>query len=142
MTLDEKVSMTHTLSDSTHSREVAAIPRLCVPQLLLNNGPAGVGSGGIVQRRRRRCPHRSSAAASFDPSIARAYGAVEGREERATWADTMEGPDVDIARTPLNGRTFEAYGEDPYLAGQIGTANVQGIQSQGVHRHAQALRGE
>src|SRR5882757_1932162 len=132
MTLDEKVSMTHTLSDSTHSREVAAIPRVCVPQLLLNNGPAGVGSGGIVQPQTTALPAPLSAAASFDPTIARAYGAVEGRETRNVGRNTMEGPDVDIARTPLNGRTFEAYGEDPYLAGQIGTANVQGIQSQGV----------
>ncbi|HZE50537.1 MAG TPA: glycoside hydrolase family 3 N-terminal domain-containing protein, partial [Jatrophihabitantaceae bacterium] len=132
MTLDEKVSMTHTLSDSTHSREVAAIPRVCVPQLLLNNGPAGVGSGGIVQPQTTALPAPLSAAASFDPSIARAYGAVEGRETRNVGRNTMEGPDVDIARTPLNGRTFEAYGEDPYLAGQIGTANVQGIQSQSV----------
>src|SRR5882762_4488949 len=132
MTLDEKVSMTHTLSDSTHSREVAPVPRLCVPQLLLNNGPAGVGSGGIVQPQSTALPAPLSAAASFDPAIARAYGGVEGRETRNVGRNNMEGPDIDIARTPLNGRTFEAYGEDPYLAGQIAAGDIDGIQSQGV----------
>jgi beta-glucosidase len=69
---------------------------------------------------------------SFDPSVARAYGVVEGRETSDVGRNDMEGPNLNIARTPLNGRTFEAYGEDPYLAGQIGAGNVQGIQSQGV----------
>jgi beta-glucosidase len=64
--------------------------------------------------------------------MARAYGVVEGRETRDTGRNLMEGPDINIARTPLNGRTFEAYGEDPYLAGRIAAGNIDGIQSQGV----------
>jgi beta-glucosidase len=132
LTLDEKVSMTHTLSDATHSRETAPIPRLCVPALLLNNGPAGVASGGIVQPQATALPAPLAAAASFDPAIARAYGVVEGRETRDVGRNVMEGPNINIARTPLNGRTFEAYGEDPFLAGQIVVDNVRGIQSQGV----------
>ena len=44
----------------------------------------------------------------------------------------MEGPDINIARVPVNGRTFEAYGEDPYLAGQIAAGELTGIQSRGV----------
>ena len=132
MTLDEKVLMTHTLSDATHSREVAPIPRLCVPALLLNNGPAGVASGGIVQPQATALPAPIALAASFDQSTARAYGTVMGRETRDVGRNVMEGPDVNIARTPLNGRNFEAYGEDPFLAGQIVVGNVRGIQSQGV----------
>ncbi|HEX6444545.1 MAG TPA: glycoside hydrolase family 3 C-terminal domain-containing protein [Streptosporangiales bacterium] len=132
MTLDEKVAMTHAISDDAHAREVPAIDRLCIPPLLLNNGPAGVGSGGIVQPNTTALPAPLGSAASFDPAVARAYGAVEGRETRDTGRNQMEGPDVNIARVPLNGRTFEAYGEDPYLAGRIAVANVQGIQSQGV----------
>ena len=132
MTLDEKVAMTHAISDSTHSREVPPIDRLCIPALLLNNGSAGVGSGGVVQPQATALPAPLDAAASFDPAIARAYGTVEGRETRAVGRNDMEGPDINIARTPLNGRTFEAYGEDPYLAGQIAVGNVEGIQSQGV----------
>ena len=132
MTLDEKVAMTHAISDSTHSREVPPIERLCIPALLLNNGSAGVGSGGVVQPQTTALPAPLDAAASFDPAIARAYGTVEGRETRDVGRNDMEGPDINIARTPLNGRTFEAYGEDPYLAGQIAAGNVEGIQSQGV----------
>jgi beta-glucosidase len=132
MTLDEKVAMTHAISDSQHSREVPAIPRLCVPPLLLNNGPAGVGSGGVVQPQATALPAPLGLAASFDPRAARAYGAVLGRETGDVGRNQMEGPDVNIARTPLNGRTFEAFGEDPFLAGQIAAANVRGIQAQGV----------
>jgi beta-glucosidase len=132
MTLDEKVAMSHAISNSAHMREVPAIPRLCIPALLLNNGSAGVGSGGPVQPNSTALPAPLGLAASFDPSIARAYGTVEGRETRAVGRNDMEGPDINIARTPLNGRTFEAYGEDPYLAGQIAVGNVAGIQSQGV----------
>ena len=132
MTLDEKVAMTHAISDSTHSREVPGNERLCIPPLLLNNGPAGVGSGGVVQPNTTALPAPLGLAASFDPTVARAYGAVEGRETRDVGRNDMEGPNVNIARTPLNGRTFEAYGEDPYLGGQIAAGNIQGIQSQGV----------
>lgn len=136
MTLDEKVGMMHAISDSTHAREVPPIPRLCVPALLLNNGPAGVGSSGPVQAQTTALPAPLGLAAGFDPSVARAYGTVEGRETRDTGRNLMEGPDINIARTPLNGRTFEAYGEDPYLAGQIADGNIDGIQSQGVIANA------
>jgi beta-glucosidase len=132
MTLDEKVAMTHTISDSTNAREIPAIPRLCIPSLLMNNGPAGVGSGGIVQYQATALPAPLGVAASFDPQVARAYGVVEGRETSDTGRNLMEGPDINIARTPLNGRTFEAYGEDPYLAGQIAVGDIGGIQYQGV----------
>ena len=132
MTLDEKAGMMHAVSDGTHDREVPPVPRLCVPALLLNNGPAGVGSSGPVQAQATALPAPLGLAASFDPSMARAYGVVEGRETRDTGRNLMEGPDINIARTPLNGRTFEAYGEDPYLAGRIAAGNIDGIQSQGV----------
>jgi beta-glucosidase len=132
MTLDEKVAETHAISDATHAREVPGNARLCIPRLLLNNGPAGVGSGGVVQPQTTALPAPLSVAASSEPAIAQAYGGVEGRDTRAVGRNDMEGPNVNIARTPLNGRTFEAYGEDPYLAGQIASANVAGIQAQGV----------
>jgi beta-glucosidase len=136
MTLDEKTAMMHAISDSTHDREVPAIPHLCIPALLLNNGPAGVGSAGTTQYQTTALPAPLGLAATFDPGMARAYGAVEGRETRETGRNLMEGPDINIARTPLNGRTFEAYGEDPYLAGQIAIGNIDGIQSQGVIANA------
>src|SRR5262249_57660637 len=87
---------------------------------------------GPVEAETTALPAPLGLAASFDASMARAYGAVEGRETRDTGRNLMEGPDINIARTPLNGRTFEAYGEDPYLAGRIAAGNIDGIQSQGV----------
>ncbi|WP_030437692.1 beta-glucosidase family protein [Actinoplanes subtropicus] len=132
MTLDEKVQEMHTISDSQHAREVPANPRLCIPALLMNNGPAGVSSGGPVMLRATALPAPIGQAATFDPSAARRYGMIEGVETRDQGRNLMEGPNLNIARVPLNGRTFEAFGEDPYLAGRIAVGNIQGIQSQGV----------
>jgi beta-glucosidase len=132
MTLDEKMQEMHTISDATHSREVPAIPRLCVPALLMNNGPAGVSSGGPVQFPATALPAPIGQAATFDPLTAWWYGTVEGRDTHAQGRNLMEGPNVNIARVPLNGRTFEAFGEDPFLAGRIAAGNIRGIQGQGV----------
>jgi beta-glucosidase len=132
MTLDEKVSMMHSVSDSGHSRETLPIPRLCIPALRLNNGSNGVGSGGPVQPQTTALPAALGLAASFDPTVAQRFGKVTGRETRDVGRNLQEGPDINIARVPLNGRTFEAYGEDPYLAGQIAAGTVQGIQSEGT----------
>src|SRR5438477_268394 len=71
-------------------------------------------------------------AATFDPLTAWWYGTVEGRDTHAQGRNLMEGPNVNIARVPLNGRTFEAFGEDPFLAGRIAAGNTRGIQGQGV----------
>jgi beta-glucosidase len=132
MSLDEKLSMLHAVSDSAHARETLPIARLCVPALRLNNGSAGVGSGGPVQPQATALPAPLGLAASFDPGVAFRYGAVMGRETRAIGRNLQEGPDINIARVPLNGRTFEAYGEDPVLAGQIAVGAVRGTQSEGT----------
>src|SRR3954451_821945 len=132
MTLDEKVQEMHTISDSQHAREGPPTPRLCIPALLMNNGPAGVSSGGPVMQPATALPAPIGQAATFDPSAARRYGTIEGVETRDQGRNLMEGPNVNIARVPLNGRTFEAFGEDPYLAGQIAVGNIRGIQSRGV----------
>jgi beta-glucosidase len=136
LTLDEKIGLLHSISDNEHAREIPPVPRLCIPALKLNNGPAGVGSSGVVQFQSTALPAPLGEAASFDPAVAHAYGAVEGRETWATGRNLMEGPNLNIARTPLNGRTFEAFGEDPFLAGQIAAANIRGIQSEGVIANA------
>jgi beta-glucosidase len=85
-----------------------------------------------VQPQTTALPAPLGLAASFDPQVAFRYGAVMGRETRAVGRNLQEGPDINIARVPLNGRTFEAYGEDPHLAGEIVTGTVQGIQSEGT----------
>ena len=132
MTLDQEVQETASVSTATESREVPAIGSLCVPALLLTNGSAGISTGGPVQEPATALPAPISLAATWDPAAAAGYGRVEGAEALDQGRNDVEGPDINIARVPVNGRTFEAYGEDPYLAGQIAAGNVTGIQSQGV----------
>lgn len=133
MTLDEKITELHGVQDADHRRFVPGIPRLGIPPLRVTNGPAGVGPGDDPsQPAATALPAPISLAASFDPSIARQYGAVTGIETGDLAHNLLEGPDVNIARVPVNGRTFEGYGEDPYLASQIGVPNIEGIQSKGI----------
>src|SRR6202008_606460 len=103
--------------------------RLCIPALNLEDGPQGVADNvpGVTQ-----LPAPVALAAAFDPRLARAYGAVVGSEERGKGANIALGPTVNIVRDPRWGRAFESLGEDPYLAGKMGAANITGIQSQGV----------
>ncbi|MTD54494.1 glycoside hydrolase family 3 C-terminal domain-containing protein [Amycolatopsis pithecellobii] len=128
MTLDEKLQELHGDNSHSYSGTVPAQPRLCIPALTLNDGPGGVGLGmsGITQ-----LPSPVSLASTFDKPLGKQYGQVIGSEEWAKGAAVALGPTVNIVRDPRWGRAFESYGEDPYLAGQIGVADVQGIQSTG-----------
>ena len=129
MTLDQKITMVHGDSTSPYAGQIPAIAALCVPALNLEDGPGGVGDGmtGVTQ-----LPAPVSAAASWDPSLVSQYGSVIGNEQWGKGANVDLGPTVNIVRDPRWGRAFESYGEDPYLAGQIGVADIKGIQSQGV----------
>ncbi len=133
MTLDEKIEELHGIRDATHYRYVPGIPRLGIPPLRVANGPAGVGpAGDRPQLPATALPAPISLAATWDVEAARAYGAIIGKEARALGYGLLEGPDVNVMRVPQNGRTFEAFGEDPYLDGQIAVRVVEGIQSQRV----------
>jgi beta-glucosidase len=135
MTLDEKISQTHTTLRGAGgiARFVPGIPRLGIPDFLITNGPAGVGTGAVPdQPSATALPAPVALAASFDTGLARDYGVVEGRETANVGHSLIEAPDVNMVRVYQNGRAFENYGEDPYLAGQLAVANIDGIQSQGV----------
>jgi beta-glucosidase len=129
MTLDDKIQMVHGAAGSAYAGDVPAIPRLCVPELKLEDGPGGVGDGmtGVTQ-----LPSPVSVAASWDTSLAQQYGSVIGNEQWGKGANVDLGPTVNIVRDPRWGRAFESYGEDPYLAGQLGAADITGVQNQGV----------
>jgi beta-glucosidase len=92
-------------------------------------GAGGVGSGGTGAT---AMPAGMALAANFDPAMASGYGAVVGAEVKHRGFDGDYGPTVNIMRTPLGGRTFEAYGEDPFLAGQTAVGWIEGLQAQGV----------
>ena len=132
MTVTQEAAETAAVSTTTESRQVPAIPSLCIPALLLTNGSAGISTGAPAQQPATALPAPVSLAATWDQGDAERYGVVEGREALDQGRNDVEGPDINIARVPVNGRTFEAYGEDPYLAGQVAAADVTGIQSQGV----------
>ncbi|GAA2578553.1 glycoside hydrolase family 3 C-terminal domain-containing protein [Actinomadura fulvescens] len=137
MTLDEKIALMASddplggplggFSENAHADTNAGIPRLGIPPLYMADGPAGVRQGRATQ-----LPAPISVAAGFDPDAARRYGATVGWEARHRGNDVIFGPTVDVLRTPRNGRTFEAFGEDPYLAATTGASWVRGAQGQGV----------
>jgi beta-glucosidase len=132
MTLQEKITELHGMHDDVHQRYVPPITRLGIPGFRIANGPAGVGPGDEHhQLPATALPAPISLASTWDPRLAREYGEVIGLEAKASDDDLLEGPDINIARVPQNGRTFEAFGEDPYLVGRIAVAEIQGIQSQG-----------
>src|SRR5918998_2079978 len=71
-------------------------------------------------------------AASFDEAIAARYGGVIGDEARKKGNDVVHAPTVNIMRTPLAGRTFEGFGEDPFLTSRLTVPYIRAMQAQGV----------
>lgn len=130
MTLAQKVGLLGLSNASGYENVTTAVPSLCIPQFVLNDGPAGIIAGPAGSH--TQLPAPIGVAASWDPTLAKQYGAVMGAEASAKGIDVIQAPDVNIARVPLSGRNFETFGEDPYLTSQLGLATAQGIESQGV----------
>ena len=132
MTLKEKVSL---LSgrDAWHTMPIA---RLGIPALGVTDGPHGVRScdqsSGRPAGPATAFPTGIGLAATWNPDLIERVGGALADETLGMGCDILLGPCVNIARTPLAGRNFEAYGEDPLLAGRIGTAFVKGVQRRGV----------
>ena len=126
LTDEEKVSLL--AGDSFDGMSTIAIPRLGIPKLVMADGPQGIRAHGPA------CsfPSGIALAATWDRQLAFRYGEALGREGRARGIHIQLAPGVNIARTPLNGRNFEYYGEDPYLTGELATEYILGLQSQGV----------
>ncbi len=128
MTQAEKLSMLHGGAGCGYVGCVDAIPRLGIPALHLQDGPVGAGDGftGVTEM---AAP--VAGAASWDTSLMQQYGQVLGAEQWGKGTNVVLAPTINIVRDPRWGRAFESLGEDPYLAGQLGSADIQGIQSQG-----------
>ena len=135
MTLDEKIQELHGIKNADHYRFVPGVSRLGIPGFQITNGPAGAGPGSnqspATQAKATALPAPISLAATWDIKLANLHGAVAAGEAKELGSGLLEAPTINIARVPQNGRTFEGYGEDPYLAGQISVNNIIGIQSQG-----------
>jgi beta-glucosidase len=133
MTLKDKVALVHGVSRKEHPFKgyvgyVPANPRLHIPALKLADGRAGVGNGakGVTL-----LPAPIAAASSWDESLLETFGQVIGDEQWGKGTNVELGPTIDVVRVPEWGRTFETYGEDPYLNGRMAAAEIKGIQSQG-----------
>jgi beta-glucosidase len=137
LSLEEKISLCHADSKFTS----AAIPRLGIPRRWLSDGPHGVREdvgpdtwdvAGHTDDFATCMPAAIALAATWNPDLAQETGRAIGEEARKRGKDIMLGPGVNILRTPLCGRNFEYYGEDPFLAGRIAVGYIRGVQSQGV----------
>ena len=129
MDQSEEASLLSGDGTSSYIGQVNAIPDLCIPSINMEDGPSGVGdgNGGVTA-----FPDGENAAATFDPTLVQQEGAAKGAEFAGKGATVSLGPTTNLVRDPRWGRTYETYGEDPYLAGQITSAEVEGLQSQDV----------
>jgi beta-glucosidase len=129
LTLEEKVLLlTGRDFFSTHPME-----RIGLRRMVLSDGPSGVRGERWDERDPSLClPSTTALAASWDPMIARRYGAALAVEARHKGADVVLGPTVNLHRSPLGGRNFEAFSEDPVLTAELAAAYVSGMQANGV----------
>ena len=135
-TLEEKAELL-TGGDFWHPR---AMERLGIPAVMMSDGPSGLRKQeqesdhlGIYGSTPAVCfPSSAAVAASFDTALAQKLGCVVGNECQAEGVALLLGPGLNIKRSPLCGRNFEYYSEDPVLAGQMGAAMVEGVQSTGT----------
>ena len=136
MTLEEKAGMCSGL-DFWHLK---GVERLGIPSLMVSDGPHGLRKQddkadhlGINDSINAVCfPPAVLSACSFDRDLLETLGETVGDEAQATDLSVVLGPAVNIKRSPLCGRNFEYYSEDPYLAGESAAAFIKGVQSRHV----------
>lgn len=136
MTLEEKAGLCSG-SDFWHTK---AVERLSVPAVMVSDGPHGLRKQeegadhlGIHDSIKAVCfPAACATACSFDRTLLREMGSALGKECRAEGVAVLLGPAVNIKRSTLCGRNFEYFSEDPYLAGELACAFVQGVQGEGA----------
>lgn len=109
------------------------LPEIGLASLVMSDGPIGVrGIRWTADDPSIALPSPTALAATWDQELARRAGALLAQEARRKGVHVLLAPTVNLHRSPLGGRHFEAYSEDPYLTGVIGTGYVQGVQSGGV----------
>ena len=133
MTLDEKIEMIGGINDF-YTR---SIPRLGIPSLKMSDGPMGVHDYGLTTA----YPAGIALAASWDVDLAQRFGAAMGQDARARGVHFILGPGMNIYRAPMNGRNFEYFGEDPFLASRMAVSVIRGIQGQHVVATAKHFAG-
>ena len=124
MTLEQKID----LLGGINAFDVRAYPEFELPLLHTADGPIGVRNDGPATT----MAGGISLASTWDPALAQRVGEQIGRDARAKGKHFLLGPGVNIYRSPLNGRNFEYFGEDPFLGGKIAVGYIDGVQSEGV----------
>ncbi|MEU2059106.1 glycoside hydrolase family 3 C-terminal domain-containing protein [Streptomyces sp. NPDC013455] len=110
-----------------------ALPEIGLGSLVMSDGPVGVrGVRWSADDPSVALPSPTALAASWDPELARRAGVLLAQEARRKGVHVLLAPTVNLHRSPLGGRHFECYSEDPHLTGAIGTGYVRGVQSGGV----------
>lgn len=136
MTLEEKASLLSG-ADFWHTK---GVDRLGIPRTMVSDGPHGLRKQdeegdhlGVNDSIKAVCfPAACATAASFDRELLRTAGEAIGDACRHEDVSVILGPAINIKRSPLCGRNFEYFSEDPYLAGELSAAYVQGVQSRHV----------
>jgi beta-glucosidase len=129
MTLAEKASLLAGF-DMWHT---AAIERLGIPALKVTDGPNGVrGADDIFSPTSVCFPVGVAMGATWNPALIRQVGASLAQSVKAKGAHVLLAPTVNIQRTPIAGRNFECYAEDPYLSGVMAAEFINGLQNEGV----------
>lgn len=124
LTLDEKLE----LLGGDRSFYIRAVPSIGLPALKMSDGPYGVRTYGPSTAYAAGV----SLAASWDPGLAESVGRSMARDAKARGVGVILAPGVNIYRSPLNGRNFEYFGEDPYLAARTTVGFIKGVQGEGV----------
>jgi beta-glucosidase len=136
LTLQEKIGMLH----ANGIFSTAGVERLGIPGLMTDDGPLGVredvkegwGSANLTTDSATFFPNGSALAATWNPQLAYRFGHDMGEEAAARKKYIMLAPAFNICRTPLCGRTYEYYSEDPFLNARLAVQSVKGIQSQDI----------
>ena len=136
MTLEEKASLCSG-GDAWHTQMIG---RMHIPALRVSDGPHGLrvqmegtDNLGMQESKTAVCfPAVCALAASFDRSVLQSVGDAIGKECRAEGVDIILGPGVNIKRSPLCGRNFEYYSEDPYVSSELAAAYIDGVQKNNV----------
>jgi beta-glucosidase len=134
MTLEEKAA----LCTGASAWSSTPVERLGVPEMVVADGPHGVRRVPDIHSLVRQSlpatcfPTASSSASTWDVELMGQLGAAIAKEAIALQVDVVLGPGVNMKRSPLGGRNFEYFSEDPYLAGELAVSFINGVQSKGV----------
>ena len=133
MTMEEKIEIIGGIND-LYTRPIA---RLGIPALRMSDGPMGVHDYGLTTA----YPAGIALAASWDTQLAERFGASMGSDARARGVHFILAPGMNIYRAPMNGRNFEYFGEDPFLASRMAVSVIEGMQAQRVIATAKHFAG-